>query len=398
MKMRPLLVALGVIVILPELLFGFYYRLKIGSLISPSEIVHERISRYVNTEEFKDCPGGEGFAPLPYLGYGRPLRLKKSCGPYDVANNRGLPGPDFPEKKDPTSFTVLLTGGSVAERFGLQKRNGVPYFEDFLNQRYRAPNGKKFRVLVAALSDYRMPQQQIAVLLFQDVIDAVVDFSGFNEAMRYRRRERLEKPADAYWDLFQGAGRSRDLNAARELVRSLEESPCRFSYACVYFAEARFRSTIMDLYRTERFPEERKLGDFPGEVPQGDLWDLRLQKHRGYYRNLKSLCQSAGLSCSFFLQPAPGIQKKLSARERIHVTDDLKIFYRRYQRVVDGLLPLAPEIPLHSLLGIYSHESGTIYSDHIHLQSSPHGITRGYEVLAEALGREMAKDWGLQRK
>ena len=72
--------------------------------------LHEREA---NNTWILDSPAGYAatLMPDPYLGNRNNAKIL-------AVNNVGLLGRDFPFEKDPDTFTVLLTGGSVAAQLG----------------------------------------------------------------------------------------------------------------------------------------------------------------------------------------------------------------------------------------------------------------------------------------
>jgi len=149
--------------------------------------------------------GGESryatYYPHPYLAYvhnektenvpgGRPRRL----------NNVGFIGRDFPLRKDPEKFTILLTGGSVACQVGEAGEGGRSYLEIALNDRYSF--GRPVVVLNGGMGGWMQPQQAVTTLLYADVADAVVTLDGFNEKGRfYGYTPRLELPSNTFQEL-----------------------------------------------------------------------------------------------------------------------------------------------------------------------------------------------------
>jgi len=139
-------------------------------------------------EEEHGCAYGDTLTPHPYLAFVQ--RALPGC--VEVINV-GINGPDYPIENDEDTFVIMLTGGSVAAQLARMKTGS---FEQVLNTRY-GTGGMRFVVLNGALPAWKQPQQLIMLLLYGDVIDAVVTLDGFNElvfAHNDQYRYRLENP------------------------------------------------------------------------------------------------------------------------------------------------------------------------------------------------------------
>lgn len=380
-----------------ELGAAAYYQLHFKTLVSAPRAGREKFGKYWNNPEVRKCPEKEIWAPLPHLGYGRSVVLTDLCaGGTDLANNVGLIGPDFPDQKDPALFTVLLTGGSVAERFGLQKVNHTVYLEHLLNERFLPPKGERFRVLIAANGDYRQPQNLISFLLFHDVVDAVIDLSGFNENSVYEDTNRLEKTSGLFWELFQTEKIGMLKSQARKIVAAMESGPCQYSFSCVLLTEWRLQGMMKEITEKKSFLPQMRMQKYSSRMTGDEASRLRLSKHKSYYRITQGICEKLHYHCSFFLQPAPMFRKTLTPFEKAQLPAPLPLKWANYQNLVRELETLKSELPIHSLLGIYEKESGTIYDDWIHIQAEQGKISRGYELLAESMIREIRIDWKLR--
>ncbi len=399
--MRPLKLTLYFLLIAvlgAELIAAAFYQIHFKTLVSAPVAGREKFSKYWHNPNTRKCPEKELWAPLPHLGYGRALNLQECQDGKGMANNVGLPGHDFPDKKNPEAFTILLTGGSVAERFALKKIQDAYYFEKYLNERFLPPRGKEIRLLIGANSDFRQPQQAISIMLYHDVVDAVIDLSGYNENIFNTDRNRVEKTSELYWELFMQEKVTVLLARGRKIVSDLENGLCKYSFACVYYTEEKLRGVMREFKLQKDYNFQKRVQTYSDSLSLPEAARLRQEKLKGYYRIMDANCKASGLQCSYFLQPAPVIRKRMTAFEKAQIPDDSGPTWENYKTLTSSLMTLSREIPIHSLLGIYEKENETMYGDWIHLQDDPVKVTRSFEIMAKSLADQIQKDWKLKAR
>src|SRR5262245_42089841 len=179
-----------------ELLALGYVFVQEGKYVPALELNSRLRNLYIadTTRSGQSCRYIDSLFPHPYLGFVH--HKNPPCGIGNV-NNIGLWGIDFPSERAADAYVVLLTGGSVAAQLGQIQGPPAPRFLELaLNERFRSPNGKPFRVLNGATGAWKQPQQTVLLLLFADAIDAVVTLDGFNEYQSLSGQHRFEYPAN----------------------------------------------------------------------------------------------------------------------------------------------------------------------------------------------------------
>jgi len=376
-----------------ELSAALSYFYEAREFLSPQAMARHSLRAVWDNPGVRRCPEHAAWGPMPYIGHGRDWNSQKKCGTdVALANNRGMPGPAYPEEREAKFFTILLTGGSGAERLGLLQSQGKYYLEAELNRRLLAPDGKTFRILVAANGDYRQPQQLITLMLYHDIIDGVIDLSGYNEVRLMNGRNRPEKASDLYWGLFQSGQQASLRTQIRRRVSELEAGACRFSYVCLRWVEFRIQRHLSEFHQARTYHEQRNYELFPADLPLERLARIRLAKLHGYYRLMKASCAELGLRCSFFIQPILDLKRKLNKDERQIYPEGREDFARLYQTFIKSM----PK-EVHSLTGIFDHTAQAAFSDSVHLISEDDGkVSWAYAIEARAMIEQVSKDWGLK--
>jgi hypothetical protein len=387
-----------------ELICGVYYFAKFKTLASAPTLSRMILGNNWNPKASKKCSYAETLGPHPYLGYSIHAKARENCDLYTYAlNNRGMSGPDYPVEKDDEFFTILLTGGSVADQLGaVEDPNSGHFLTNYFNKNFISPNGKPFRVIISALGDYRFPQNVISVMINNDIIDGVIDISGFNESHNHQFYNRLERPSANYWSQFEletADFKKSNNKKVFELSKWMGNSLCKYSYGCVFIIEKRI-SQLMNAPKSEaRHMAQKPYSDFTNEVPK-NLKISRYNKHRNYYRILTGMCRELKFKCAFFLQPVPQLYKSLSPAEELIVRKENPNFGEVYAELLKELLVLQNEnIPLYSLAKVFEDERRTIYSDHIHYQwAEGEEIHYGYKPILREIGKVLVKQWNLKKK
>jgi hypothetical protein len=129
-----------------EIAAALYFTIRDGGYIS----VYERLGRRSNTyvTAFNTSPGCSYLNliyPHPYLAHAHDIYVDPACRFW--INSSGLMGRDYPLRRDPGRFTILLTGGSVAGQLGQTSSSGPLFLEAALNRCFKPPRGERFVVL-----------------------------------------------------------------------------------------------------------------------------------------------------------------------------------------------------------------------------------------------------------
>jgi len=393
-RFRRILIILCVTLLAIELLSAVSYTIQLKQWQTAPSVVRNKLGKVWNNPGVRQCPDEEIWAPLPYLGFGRSWDLIEKCGQQkSLVNNRGMVGPDYPESRDENVFTILLTGGSGAERLGLQRQGEDDYLAWLFNQRFHPPRGKSFKILIAANGGYRQPQNLISLMLYHDLIDAVIDLSGYNEAMNMTGRMRTEKVSSLYWDLLQSGQLGVIKSRVRRLAINLEQSICRFSFACVGWSEFQVQKMLKEFVEIRTYHSQRNFERFPETVSVAEASKLRKRKLKGYYRMMKAICQDQELQCSFFIQPIVLRRKKAYPEEKVMIMPDSDEFRRRYLELEAEL------VDHHSLVKIFDQVPGPVFMDAVHLIGTETGtVSAAYQIEARAIVDQVGKDWKLRAR
>jgi hypothetical protein len=182
---------IALVFLLFELCFIAVYYVSDGEYLSVTEKLAAEDNNYLKkiTKDLK-CNYNASIIQHPYLGFVH--NSNPPCN-YSYINKSGYYGPDFPATKRDDVFTVMILGGSVASMFGQSTNESI---EKKLNRKYKK-DGKNIVVLNGAIEAWKQPQQVITLLLYGDLIDAVISIEGYNELMMSLSnnfKHGLEKP------------------------------------------------------------------------------------------------------------------------------------------------------------------------------------------------------------
>jgi hypothetical protein len=336
--------------------------------------------------------------PHPYLGFvhhGNP-----PSGLVDV-NNVGLLGPDFPVEKDPSRFTILLTGGSVALLFGQTFPDGPRFLEEELDRRFLAPDGRRFLVLNGGDGAWKQPQQAILFLLHAHVVDAVVTLDGWNERYMLRGGLGFEAPAASFHRTNPAATGSHRQVVGAWLAGAIAGAARRGvlgrSHAVRLGAEAARRAVTRALVGRGgggRRTTVESLFALPPDWDRERTFAHAMQSYVRYVASMNAVAGLWGVRTAHFVQPVPAIDKPLTAAERA-VVGDLG-YADDYRRMTAHLLGLGRlGIPVVSLLDVFAGRTETIYADHVHCVRDERGDGLGYRLLAARMASELGRVWGL---
>lgn len=375
-----------------------------GSYIPATELFDRLQNTYVrDATNATGCTYADTLFPHPYLAFVHhdvpPCGLQKT-------NNVGLTGDEFPTVKRNDRYVVLLTGGSVAAQLGQIDPAPAPrYLEEELNARYVSPNGKPFQVLNGGAGAWKQPQQAILLMLYSNIIDAVVTLDGYNEVklMYAGARGRFEMPALNFLDVNPIAAQDGFGNvvvswlAGRVAGTIGNHSLLRYSHAAYLTVKA-----VEHLAKgnggsgsgtTAAFD---RMYDLPAEIRSSSrvLMAYQLAQYRRYIRIMDAIARDQGIKAIFFLQPVPALGKVLTDEEKRGTLD---------MRYSDGYLEIVRDleslreggINVFDLVNVFADEKGTIYADDVHPQRTPGGDSRGYRLIAGQMARDMAAAWSL---
>jgi len=348
--------------------------------------------------------------PHPYLGWvyhGNP-----PCGYPDSINNIGLHRHDFPAERATDHFVILLTGGSVSEYVGGGNQLHVggelhpPYLERALNARWTSADGKSFVVLQGGAGGWKQPQQAIMLLLYADMIDAVVTLDGANEFLRTLNPtgQRFETPFQHFQEANPLASASFSKVIWQWLLANgiafLRSTP-PFSYSSLAYLVADRVSTLIEPADTKNSNRRTTVASIfaaPKEWDKARYWEVGQEQYHKYIREMHAVAAEFGIRDAYFLQSMPAIKKTLTEEERKVVGD---LSYRdKYVEWVDNTLKLrAKGIAVYDMLDVFENEKGQIYQDGGHsLWNDATHEARGYTLIAERMAETLAKAWNFKPK
>ena len=378
--------------------------IKEGQLVTPHQVV-ERFLK-LSYDSKKGCSFLGQLSLHPYLGYTYRTMPVSRCN--FAVNSQMLSGPEHPVKPAADTFYVLFTGGSVAEHLLNEKNSdGTHYLTAEFNQAFKAPAPyRKFAVIGAAVGDWRMPQQLIAMNLFHQSIDAVIDVSGFNELFSYlgtnfpyEYSPLISQLVMQRGEVGRGSELSRDLEVLRRWPLLAHTGVTawwlkwRIGRAVTHTHDEHLRLSRQWGLRTENNPLAR------------DKLQEKIDYHRGLLRNIAGVCQVNHWYCASFLQPMPLIAKPLSREENAFQDDFYETPEHRasvggvYRLMIDELTkPLAAGIYLGDLSRVFERHPESIYADQIHYIQNPSGPSKGNQLLVKELFAQLEKRWKLKRR
>ena len=338
--------------------------------------------------------------PSPYLGFVH--RDRPACDQKLINNIGILKSRDFTFKKSPDTYKVLVTGGSVAERYVRQHDSGHIYLEDTLNLCYHPPRGKKrFGVWGGAVGAWAQPQQTILTLLYGGEFDGVMSLEGFNEHKIHIHNSthgNVSWRFDVMWPNRFARVNPLATNSFSSLIKSwliakIKRLPIiRHSQLfAVLLKNTLHHDIAADYERHYAFPTG-------WSVKEKDAYNTR-----AYFRRVRafhSIAIAYGLDFALFIQPVPAISKRLTAREKALVGD--LSYTESYLKMQRRLLSLNREgIPIVSLLDVFQSIEYDIYSDRIHYYRQAYNNNNkktGNEIVNEKIAAHLARHWNFARR
>jgi hypothetical protein len=308
-------------------------------------------------------------------------------------------GARLPETKD-SHYVIMVLGGSVAQHIASSTpgiaRNRI---EDELNRRYQSPTGKPFRVVSGAMASWKHPNQMLKLLEFVDRIDAFISVEGYNEAATIRASYKLETPGLPYFMLTKVPGTDVLSIYVLEFYKLLLE---RYAILGNSFFFTKFYLTLRNILGPgilQSIEESYLMSTFkyPPGMPPAERTEKGLAKYVDYVRALDGIGFAHKKPAVLFIQPMPGLYKKLHPKEwpsRQGVPADL---YLTVEKMLLGQKFL--NLQVHSLLKIYENHEGFIYVDETHAEFiHPTGESPGYDIMARNIADALGQRWKLKLK
>ena len=343
----------------------------------------------------KICRWTDMFKTHPYVMYAK--TAEATCSESNI-NPQGFRGPEYPLKKLDKSFTILFTGGSVAEdQMGSDK---ITSLEKVLNENYKIDGYDNFKVLVGAMAGWRQPSQLIMLNLYSTIIHGVIVLDGYNEfeLISSPKWRMAGYPADPF--VMQGVNNQLDIIkfifalCDGDLFRHQLNSKYLIHFRTYYHLTQMIRQTCRNKVEEMSANESTYMSFFT--FPLNSTNDKERQNYNekmflSYIRNMHAVAKSNHIKELYFIQPAPAVQKKLTDDERL-VAQDLS-YGPLYTKMTTGRMALNSEnIRVVSLLNIFENNSDRLYNDRIHLND------HGRKILEKNLLLNLEKYWHIKKK
>jgi hypothetical protein len=391
-----------------------FFVVRDGGYSSAPELLAAERNQFVL--DLEDSGRGCGYIdtmfPHPYLAFVH--HDVPPCGIRSQLNSQGLFGRELPVERDPEFFDVLLTGGSVAAQLGqMNNPDGPRFLELALNEVYRSPTGKPFRVFNGAAGAWKYPQQLILFAMFARQLDAVVTLDGFNELLATgvgqgapgSTRYRLEQPANNFVFVSPltryGLGQLSAVWLINKLRFVLAATPVLDRSHAAYAAYLAIRqgfAAALPATGGARRDRQQRMFTLPAGWDDAQAFAWNVDQYRAYIRQLHGMAAETGALSASFVQPVPALQKPLTAEEQA-VVGSLD-YGPDYARMAQALATLADDdLAVFSLVDLFSETNATVYSDHIHLRfDGPQNDSSGYRLMAARMARDLARAWDLRPK
>lgn len=375
-----------------------------GELISPLEKVRMKLNtnqvdgNVLISGNGEECRWLDMFRSHPYVMYAK--RASGDCSDHNI-NRQGFVGPDYPVEKLDKTFTILVTGGSVAESLMVGDR--VTPLETILNREYRMDGFAGFRVIVGAMAASRQPSAMILMALYSRILHGYISLDGFNEfeLINSPGSRMAGHPADPF--VMQGISNTLDVGkylfarCDELLLRTQLKSTMAMKLRGFYYVTQAFR----DLCRVSAarmaarsFDDSQYMSyfTFPAEVR-----DLEFQRRFNsaqflqYIRTTSAIAKANGIKELHIVQPVPAFKKVLHEEERRRVQD--LSYGPLYKKMAQEWMALNAEgVPVVNMAGLFDDTQAAVFVDRIHLSNE------GKEVLLAKIVETLVAQWGLKRK
>ena len=350
----------------------------------------------------------------PYLGFVRNPEIGRHVFNDRVieepVNEYGFFGPSPLEARDPGTWSVAITGGSVATDFYLRSSE---LLRSGLRESLGLSDGR-IRILCLALGGMKQPQQLLALVYFLSLgasFDVVVNLDGFNEvALPFAENLPAGLPVSLprSWHLYTAP--IADARSAL-LLAEIAETRGQIERARGFFSREPLRRSSLSLIlwnrlhhrlRSELLALEKRrsdllLGSDRGPHPSAmrPIEEVLVEAAELWSRSsiqMWKACRSNGSVYVHVLQPNQYVagSKPLDARER-RIAWPPEVPYRRAAEKGYPLLIAEGErlkrlgVPFLDLTRLFEAETGRIYADHC-----CHYNQRGNDMLAAEIARFVA--------
>lgn len=356
------------------------------------------------------------FLPHPHLGHvnhdNPPAGRAPATGGVLRVNSEGFIGPEFPCERPGDEFVVMVSGGSVAERFAQNYHtpHGVvpPLLEDVLNEGYLPPPGmRRFTVLNGAVGGWKQPQQLAMLCHHAHLAHAFVTLEGYNETMAALlgvagRGLRFEYPWINLLEVEASPARKLGLRVIRRVHRAMLADALLSRSMLAYGASEGVSLAVQAWVRRSEAAMRAMPTTFESLFARkggagADPLRWAAGRYASHLRSMAAVAQAHGTLLGVFIQPCAAIMKPLTPGEKARcVRSGFEPAYRVMEGAAlaqDGLAGMRAA----SLLDIFSGVEQDVYLDDAHFNPSrleQHGRGLGHELAARAMAARMAAWWG----
>ncbi|HEY8279681.1 MAG TPA: hypothetical protein VIH99_08660 [Bdellovibrionota bacterium] len=334
---------------------------------------------------------GESMQAHPFFGYHRSFKIRQ----IENLKEDGAQG----------KYIVLLTGGSLAEKFGDSVAAGFP---QKLREQIPALRGKDIRFINLATGAFKQPQQFFLTTYLIDQADLVINLDGYNDvSMAADLEERSYKPAEYPSYTFRffspAKGDRRYLRLARGirfLYRQMNALPLKFPWVASSFAYFEAWKALRGLfYRSfrnlenlylrsvaEEIYSERRSLTKPNVTEKISSWKKYLSFTDTLVKARKKRFFSFVQPNQYFAGSKPlSSEEKSSAWEAGREQADRDSFPLLHKAAVDLN---QRGVPVFSLMNVFSGHPETLYAD-----ACCHINAAGNAILEREILSSIAKYW-----
>ncbi len=395
------LVSLFVSFALAEIASRYAFFTKLERTQGAKNLFKQTQNSYVSSLNTSNdgCGFVDLLTPHPYLAFVR--HNVPPCGD-KISNNIGIQQDIvFPHEREKEYFSLFLIGGSVAAQLSYKSaKSGVSYLEEILNKRYKSPNGKPFRVLSGANGSWNFPLQINALTLYGDSVDAVVAIDGYNEAIRASFDLPITNP-DTF--IYLTVAKPQLMGGFSDLIMLLKRMHLLGVNSILgdsfLFLSAYRRVTAMVFSPANEAAQKHAISryfDLPKSWNKNKIKSWNKNKYESYLKLLRAQANAFSIPYIHFVQPIPGIAKKLTNEEKaITVLVDAN-FYK--ETIIDASTSAKRAgVFSYSLQDVFAKEENRIFADDIHCIID-NGESYGYRLMTEEMVKKIAATWKLQAR
>jgi len=156
---------------------------------------------------------------------------------------------------------------------------------------------------------------------------------------------------------------------------------------------------LLESYRDPEENQERTIMETIFAVPPAWATEKKFNwavwQYKKYLQAMDAVASQRQVRAVYFIQPIPGYGKKLTEKE-LEVVGNVD-YAKVYLPMTESLLQLNEVgLTVISLLNVFEKIEDTIYADPIHPVMNKKGESKGYSIMAERIGHELALAWKLR--